>query len=89
MTKFYYDPTSKTAEGGYHIITDDGSYYDHIGGHSKILPELINPAHEITKDEYLAHVTAERIPADYISDSLPCPDSFATDGVHTRASCTE
>lgn len=122
MPKFYFDPTSETAEGGYHIITDDGSYYDHVGGHSEVHPSNINPAHEITKAEYLAHVPASKVPTEYIADSLPChvcgtlisieelnenaaytypenlpycpdhqpcPDCFATDGKHTRASCTE
>lgn len=68
MPKFYFNPTSETAEGGYYIITDDGSYYDHIGGHSKVHPSNINPAYEITKAEYLAHVPASKVPPEYITN---------------------
>lgn len=67
MTRYYFDPTSTTAEEGYYIINEDGDYYDHIGGHSAIDPSLINPAHEISKETYLAHVPASRVPAEYLA----------------------
>lgn len=67
--KFYFDPTSTTAENGYHIVIDGNTYYDHIGGHSAILPECIKPKNEITKAVYFENVPATSVPTEYLMNS--------------------